>query len=861
MSRSCDCLLSKNGTEVRFEGNLKADVVFVFESPGRTEVAKGRPVVGEAGKRWEAELNRVGLAREGVFIINASRCLIEKSKFSDKQIKEIIKSCRTGLRVAIEHIKPKVVVACGGIASHSLMGVPITGIRNRRGTWDYSKEFNCDVLYTYHPAATLHNESTLPYFQQDFRSLKAYIDNGFSIPVEKVSYSEVESIQFLLDKSNITVGIDTETQGLRWFTDDFTIISYSVSDAPKVGYNIVLWEEILPVGDEIPEHDRFIVYHRGKEEIPIFLRKAHNYDTKIDELRELLVREDIKKYTKNGVGFDCPVFNSIGMHDMVSHAMDIQIASHALDSELYLNNSLESLIQSFTSMPPYKSEFAAEFKKDDMLFSLRENRKAFTDYAVADADSTLRVGLAIKEEMMKDPVTANYYMKFVHPISSTVLYAISKNGILIDRDGIKKAEIEVLEELDVCEKECIRRIPEKVREKHGKFLSDKGVLNLNRNKLIIDVLFSEEGFGLTPTAFTAKSTPDNQTPQVSKDVLKQIKNSSRKEVMEFIEWREDREELNNTYSDYIKPLQKHITKENRIHTSMSLSFTVTGRAGSRRPNTMVFPSRNQRQKKIVKSLFVAPEGFKILNADLSQAELRFIAHESQDERMLEVYKNDEDIHQLTAMDLVARSGKIWDDLSKSEQKVYRQKAKPVNFGLPYGMSAYGLQIYALNDYGIKLSKREAQLMWDSWYALYPGVKLWQEKCLRDMYKDGKVRTIFGRLRYLRDLYSSNKGRVNAAEREGINVRIQGPSSDYTLLGGYQLFQDGLMDSGEVKLINFVHDSLAFYAPEDKTFSCGKIIKDRMEHVDTSDFGFALSVPMKVDLQVGDDLYNMKTLSI
>ena len=92
---------------------------------------------------------------------------------------------------------------------------------------------------------------------------------------------------------------------------------------------------------------------------------------------------------------------------------------------------------------------------------------------------------------------------------------------------------------------------------------------------------------------------------------------------------------------YLKSYQKHIASDDRLHTSMSLSFTVTGRAGSRQPNTMTFPSRNKKQKKIVKSLFVAPKGYKLLNLDLSQAELRFIAHESQDERMIEIFKNDE----------------------------------------------------------------------------------------------------------------------------------------------------------------------------------------------------------------------------
>ena len=783
--------------------------------------------------------------------------MLDKKKLSDSQIKEIVKSCRPALKTTVEHIKPKVIVACGGIASHSVMGVPVTGIKKRRGTWAFSEEFNCRVLYTLHPSATLRNESDLPKFQQDFRALKSFVDNQFTVPSEKTNYIEVESIQFILDKKDITVGIDTETQGLKWYEKDFVFISYSISDEERTGYNIVLWEEVVPIDDEIPKHDKCITWNRDNEDVPVFLKKSDNYDTKVKELHKLLTRKDIKKYTKNGIGYDCHVLESAGFPPMVNHVMDTQIASHALDSELYLNNSLGSLVQAFTTMPAWKEEFSSTYKKEDILFALRENRKAFTDYAIKDADGTRRAGIAIKKELIKDPRTANYYIKLVHPVTETVLYNIAKNGILIDREGIKKAELEVLEELNVCEKECIKKIPQAIQDKHIKFTAPNGLLNLNRNKLITDTLFSDEGFGLTPTAFTAKSTPEKQTPQVSKDALKQIKNKAKKEVREFLEWRENREELHTVQSNYLKNYQKYISSNNRLHTSMSTSFTVTGRVGARKPNTMVFPSRNQKQKKIVKRLFIAPKGYKLLNMDLSQAELRFIAHESQDERMLEAYRNNEDIHIITAKTFVARAGKKWEDLSASEQKTARQKAKPANFGLSYLLSVPGLKEYALNDYGIKLSIQEAKEMWEAWHGLYTKVKEWQNRCIREMHKYGKVRTIFGRNRYLRNLNSKDEQVIKRTEREGVNVKIQGPSSDYTLLGGCQMYKSGFIDEINIKEINFVHDSLVYEIKEDKIEYYAKEIKYRMEHVDTlTDFGFELSVPMKVDIQIGDNLYAM-----
>lgn len=852
MSQNCQCLLAGN-QEVRFEGNLEASIIFVFESPGQTELNEYRPVCGPAGVRWETELNKVGISRQEVFIINSARCRINKQAFSDSQIKQIVKSCRPALKTAIEHIKPKVIVVCGGVASHSVMDVPITGIKKRRGTWDYSKEFDCLVLYTIHPSATLRNESDLPLFQQDLRSLQTFVNNGYSNPTEETNYQEVDSIKFMLDKSNITVGLDTETQGLKWFDENFVLISYSVSDAPRTGYNIVLWEEVRPAegSDEIPEHDKYIVWHRDKEDVPVFLKKADFYDTKMNELRELLIREDIKKYTKNGIGYDCHVFEAAGLPRMVNHAMDVQLASHALDSELYLNNNLEFLTKSFTNMAAFKTEFKAAYKIEDMLWTLRENREAYNLYAIQDADATRRIGIAIREEMIKDPTTANYYMKLVHPVAETVLYNISKNGMLADKDGIKKAEVEVLDELDICEKECIKRIPPAVKAKHV------GNLNLNRRKLIADTLFTEDGFGLVAKSFTTK-TGD---PQVGKDILKQLKLHAKKDARDFLEWRENREELRILYSNYIKSLQEYIGADNRIRTSMSVSFTSSGRVGARKPNTMVFPARNKKQKRIVKSLFIAPPGYKLINLDQSQSELRFLAFIAQDNRLLEAFRNDEDIHSITAIGMVARAGEIWGNLDTSKQKEARQKAKPVNFGLPFGMSSYGLMEYALNDYGIKLSKKEAKEMWEGWHNLYPGVRLWHEECLAKMYRDGKVRTIFGRNRYLRNLTATEERIVKEAERTGINVLIQGPSSDYTLLGGRQMYKDGFVDTEDIKLVNFVHDSLAFYVKEEKVEELAPQLKQRMEHVDTSDFGFELSVPMKVDIQVGDNLAEMEELEL
>jgi len=177
------------------------------------------------------------------------------------------------------------------------------------------------------------------------------------------------------------------------------------------------------------------------------------------------------------------------------------------------------------------------------------------------------------------------------------------------------------------------------------------------------------------------------------------------------------------------------------------------------------------------------------------------------------------------------------------------------------MSIQGLREYALNDYGVHLSQKEAKEAWEGWHHLYPGIRLWHDKCISEMYRDGKVRTIFGRNRWLKNLNSSEEWIVKETERTGINVLIQGPSSDYTLLGAKQLYDDRVIDTDDIQLVNFVHDSLALYVKENKIEELALILKQKMEHVDTSDFGFELSVPMKVDIQVGDSLASLEELKL
>lgn len=855
MSNDCRCPL-QGQQEVCFSGNLKADVIFVLESPGREELRQKKPAVGPAGQVLWKCLEEVGFKREDVFVINPVRCRLDKEKLGQAGIKKAIAACRGASVTAIQHIKPKIIVCCGGIANNSVLGVPITGVKARRGKWKYSSEFDCQVLSSFHPSFTLRDPSQLPYFKQDMLELRRVVDNNFDIKRhEKLDYREIDSIRFLLDKNPEVVGFDTETQGLKWFDDDFIMTSFSVSDEQAKAYQIVLWEESTE-----EEYDKQIIWEREGADVPVFIKKAYNYDQKMRELQELCGNKNIKKYVMTS--YDEHVIESQGITDLQGFVLDVQIGAHVLNSDTYRNAHLADLEASFSDMDSsYNYTFADTYRKEDMLWSLRQDRDAFTGYAAADADGVRRVGLKVKEELMKNSLEARYYVKLVHPISRTVLYNISKNGMLIDMANLPRVSTDILENRDRLEAECLNLVPNAVKqmEVHKNQLEVKGTKRpLNRRLFIADTLFSEAGFGLKPLGYTAKQGE----PKTDQDTLKQVKSKANKSARQFIDLKFERDEYHTLYTRYIKNIVEYVGKDNRVHPSMSSTFTVTGRIGARSINTMNLPKRGN-QAKLIRSLFIAPPGSCILNVDASQAELRWIAHESQDARMLEAYRNDEDLHNTTAINMLHLAGKVPEDLTTEEMKAARQNAKPANFGLSYLMSAYGYREYALNDYGISMTNAQAAINRNAWFTLYPGVARWHEKCIQEMYQNGGVRHAFGRFRHLPNLFSDNEGKRHAAEREGINDFIQGPSSDAILLAGNKMYEDGFIDRPEIKLINFVHDNLTFEVRGTDSYleSLAREVVDRMSNSDFPDFGFSLSVPMKADAELGESLADLKELEL
>jgi DNA polymerase-1 len=286
--------------------------------------------------------------------------------------------------------------------------------------------------------------------------------------------------------------------------------------------------------------------------------------------------------------------------------------------------------------------------------------------------------------------------------------------------------------------------------------------------------------------------------------------------------------LKSTYVDAL-PLMLN-PKTHRLHTSLNQTVAATGRLSSSDPNLQNIPIRTEVGREIRKT-FIAEPGASLLSADYSQVELRVLAHMSNDPGLIETFKRDEDVHTRTASEIF---GLAPDEITSE----MRRKAKAVNFGIIYGISAFGLA----RDLGV--SNSEAKRYIDTYFSQYPGVREFLDKTIQDAKKTGFVSTMFHRRRFIPELASSVASVRSFGERMAVNTPIQGTAADLIKLAMINIHARLAREGLRSKMILQVHDELVFELPDQELESMKALVREEMEGVLT------LSVPIKVDVGVG-----------
>jgi DNA polymerase-1 len=429
-----------------------------------------------------------------------------------------------------------------------------------------------------------------------------------------------------------------------------------------------------------------------------------------------------------------------------------------------------------------------------------------TEYAAEDADITLQLHLALHPRIASDEKLDRIYREIEMPLLP-VLYTVERNGVLLDKALLGKLSQEFGEKMGEIEK--------KAQEEAGQ------PFNLNSPKQIQEILFEKKG--LTPI----KKTPSGQ-PSTDEDALSELAldHPLPKLILEY----RGLAKLKSTYTDKLPGMINAQT--GRVHTTYGQAIAVTGRLASNDPNLQNIPIRTAEGRRI-REAFVAPAGSHIVSADYSQIELRIMAHISRDTSLLKAFAAGEDIHRATAAEIF---GLPPAELG-AEQRRY---AKVINFGLIYGMSAFGLARQ------LGLERAAAQQYMDRYFARYPGVADYMKRTREAARTSGYVETVFGRRLWLPEIRSGNPARRQGAERAAINAPMQGTAAD--LIKMAMIAVDRWLADKRLKsrLIMQVHDELVLEVPDAELDAVKRDLPRLMGSV------AELAVPLVVDIGAGQN---------
>lgn len=394
-----------------------------------------------------------------------------------------------------------------------------------------------------------------------------------------------------------------------------------------------------------------------------------------------------------------------------------------------------------------------------------------------------------------------------------VLADMEREGVRVDVDLLKQMSGEFLEEIE--------SLTEKIHEHAGE------EFNLNSPKQLSHILFEKLGF----PARQKKGKAGHFSTGV--EVLEHL--AEHHEIARFILEYRELSKLRNTYLEALPKLVNPRT--GRIHTSYNQMVAATGRLSSSNPNLQNIPIRSKLGRRIRKA-FVPRPGFSILSADYSQIELRVMAHLSQDPVLLEAFNQGEDIHERTARE-------VFGALVDTDLSEMRRRAKVINFGIIYGLSAFGL------SKSLKISRSEAQDYIDGYFERYSGVRTWSNSTLEEAEQNGCVKTLFGRIRQVPEIKSRNWNQREFARRIAINAPIQGTAADLMKMAMVAIHERIERENFFSKLTMQVHDELVFEVYDEEIERLSRLVEKEMEGV------WELSVPLKVDLSVGPSWYEAK----
>jgi DNA polymerase-1 len=568
-----------------------------------------------------------------------------------------------------------------------------------------------------------------------------------------------------------TVCFDTETTGLKALEVELIGISFS--------------------------------FEIGKGFYVSFPEDQEETKTILEEFRPFFETSEIEKIGHN-LKYDIKVLSNYNM-PVKGKLFDTMIAHYLINPDM--RHNMDILAETYLNYQPVSiTELIGKKGKNQLSMRVVPINEQ-TEYAVEDADITLQLKEHFTSELESGNVT-KLFNEVELPLVS-VLTAMEIEGININTSYLK--------ELSVVLTDDINRLEKNIYEQAGE------EFNIASPKQLGIVLFENMKLVDKP-----KKTKTGQYA-TGEDILSYLAKDH--EIIRNIQEYRQYKKLQSTYVDAL-PNEVN-PKTNRIHTVYAQAVAATGRLSSNNPNLQNIPIRTERGREVRKAFIPRDENYVLLAADYSQIELRIIAALSEEETMMNAFKNGEDIHASTA-------AKVFNIPLDEVTREQRSNAKTVNFGIIYGVSAFGLSNQT------DLSRSEAKELIDTYYETYPKLKAYMAAQVDFARDHGYVETVLNRRRYLKDINSRNAVVRNAAERNAVNAPIQGSAADIIKLAMINIYKRFEKENFKSKMLLQVHDELVFDAHKDELEIIKPIIKFEMENA------FKMSVPLDVEIGIGNN---------
>lgn len=632
--------------------------------------------------------------------------------------------------------------------------------------------------------------------EMEFTKIKKRIEQTYgmsetnfkpSSTVVKKSLKNEAGFNIIYDKKEIeTILAKADDQG--FFAVDTETNSLDSQKAELVGVSLAVNENqayYVPVG------------HKNKDDKEI--KKQIKIEDLIKILKPYLEDETIKKVGQN-IKYDLKIFKKYGIH--LKSFEDTMLLSYALDSGLNRHN-LDILAKIHLDHENIKYKDVAGTGKSEVTFDQVKIIDSYR-YACEDADVTLKLYNIFKERLVKEKCF-HIYENLEIPLVD-VLARMECQGIKIDKKILSQLSETFAKNLKVLEKKIYKIAGEE--------------FNIGSTKQLGDILYEK-----LKISGTKKTKKGNFATNVN--VLEDLAGKGHEFPKLVLDWRQ-KSKLKNTYTD---TLPEHIDpKTKRVHTSFLLAATTTGRLASSDPNLQNIPIKSKEGKEI-RSAFVAESGHSIISADYSQIEMRVLAHVGDVKELKKAFRNNEDIHSITA-------SQIFDCDIKKINEDMRRKAKAINFGIIYGISSYGLAKQ------ISVSNPEAEQFLFSYFKKFPEIKDYMQETLKFCRKHGYVKTMFERKCHFPNINDKNHTLKSFQERAAINAPIQGAAADIIRYAMINIDKKILEKKIKSKLLVQIHDELLFESKDNDVKKEITLIKNEMENAIDKDFNF--SVPLIVD---------------